>query len=208
MGGGVSGVHYAIPIVLFQRLAEQMVPIRPGGGTVVPPILGVCYHKATEALVKKVSPAAQGLYAYYVLQKSAAGKAGVAPGTVITALAWETSPGGPWSAKHAFDRHGMALTSWNGDQGVALEHVLSRVPLRSKVRLTCVEGGGQSRAVETRMTPFQEGAYRFYSAPLGPTPDHCFWGGVCVMVLCQNHRTHFPVFKTLSPTNSPRTASS
>ena len=200
VGGGVSGVHYAVPIVLFQRLAEKMVFLEGGGKrTVVPPILGVCYHKATEALVNKVSPSAAGLYVYFVLRKSTAGREGIQPGTVITDLSWETSPGGAWSAKHAFDRHGMAKTSWNGDQSVAMEHILNRVPLRSKIRLTCVKDGS-TRVVETTMQPFQEGAYKIYSTPLEAVPDHCFWGGICVMVLCHNHREQFyPVFKALGP---------
>lgn len=196
VGGAASGVHYAVPIALYERLSEDM--LSGSMKTVSPPRLGICYHVATEALLEKTflrrrgiaggAQTREGTYIHHVFKGSAADMAGLKPGAIISTIQWETGPGESYTAEYSIDRFGECLTAWNGKQKVALEYVLERIPTQSTIKIKYIElDDGKEKVCEFRQRPITGGAFRHVSAPLEPFPDFVFFAGVCVMPLRANH---------------------
>ena len=203
MGGMfVSGVHFAVPIQLYIRMAKQMLSnLEPRVRT--PPSLGFCYHVATEALLRKnnvvfssdttLSAGARpgGVYVYHLLRDSPLRQAGMEEGAIITRI----NVSGEW---FVVDRFGEVQVVWNGEQRVALKNVLPRVPTDDDVVVEFTQGG-QKRDVRVRQAPLAPGSLRIMSVPFEAKPDFCLFGGLCVMPLRANHTAAFPLmFKSMS----------
>lgn len=208
-GGAASGVHYAVPIGLYMRLANDM--LKGSKKPISPPRLGICYHTATNALIEKISKQAglaaggkeTGAYVHYVFKTSAAAKLGITTGSLVKSIQWEIGDGN-WSKIHTLDRHGETLTSFSGSQKVGLQYLLERIPIQSTIRVNMIkkneDGTHAPTTTEGKMESFNDGSYRYYSSPLEKIPDYCFFAGICVMKLCANHQENFPgLFQKMSP---------
>lgn len=214
VGGAASGVHYAVPIALYQRMA---IPMLTGSREpVMPPRMGFCYHASTPALIEKIKQqsiaggggeseqldVAEGMYIHYVFKNSCAAEMGISPGSIVQGISWETGNGN-WSDEHHLDRHGETRTSFSGTQRIAVEHLLERIPIMSKVRVRFLKNDKGTITNETSeglQKCLTSGSFRMYSSPLEAIPDYCFFGGMCVMSLCANHGNHFPLlFSRMSP---------
>ena len=194
MGGlFVSGVHFAVPIQLYHRMARQMLSnLEPRVRT--PPSLGFCYHAATEAMLRQnkvilsggaLSAGAKpgGVYVYHLLRDSPLRKAGMEEGAIITKLRVE----GEW---RVVDRFGEVQTVWNGEQRVPIKNVLPRVPLDEEVGVEFTQEG-QRREISVRQEALCPGSMRIMSPPFEAKPDYCLFGGLCVMPLLANHAEIF-----------------
>jgi len=208
-GGAASGVHFAVPISLYRRLEKEM--LLGSDKPIMPPRMGFCYHSATDAMVEEFGMkqsmggggGGDGTYIHYVFKNSAAERAGLIPGSLLQSIMWETGSGN-WSKEHTIDQHGEALASFSGTQRVGVQYILERVPVGSKVRVKYVSkdenGKYTQKTKETVQQPFNNGSYRLYSSPLEAKPDFCFFAGMCIMELCENHHPHFPfLFQKMSP---------
>lgn len=213
-GGAASGVHFAVPIALYQRLS---VPMLSGNDKPIsPPRLGFCYHAATPALIetyqsqhkRQIEGGGQsidnqnGVYVHYVFNNSCAQTMGLKSGCLLQSLQWDTG-NGSWSKEHWLDRHGETVTSFSGNQRIGVEHLLERIPINSKLRVKFIEkvdGNNIQQIKEGVQKEITSGSFRLYSSPLEPIPDYCFFAGICVMNLCANHLNYFPsVFHKMSP---------
>ena len=185
-----SGVHYAVPIQLYSRLAHQLLSSAEPK-IVVPPSLGFCYHAATEAMLTKnkvqlaggADPG--GVFVYHLFKDSPLRKAGVERGDIITRV---QLPGKEWQA---LDRFGDLITDWNGEQRVPIQHVLARVGVNDNVGLE-ISHGGETKQVNTVQIPLTPGSLRMMAPPFGEKPDYVLFGGLCVMGLRANHAELFP----------------
>ena len=186
-----SGVHYAVPIQLYSRLAHQLLSnVEPN--IVVPPSLGFCYHAATEAMLSKnkvqlaggADPG--GVYVYHLFKNSPLRKAGVQRGDIITRV---RLPGKEWQA---LDRFGDLKTDWNGEQRVPIQHVLARVGVNDSVGLEICSQKGETKQVNTVQIPLTPGSLCTMAPPFGEKPDYLLFGGLCVMSLRANHAELFP----------------
>ena len=194
MGGMfVSGVHFAVPIQLYHRMAKQMLSnMEPRVRT--PPSLGFCYHIATEALLRKnnvvlssesLSAGARpgGVYVYHLMQDSPLRKAGMKEGAIITRI----NISGEWLV---VDRFGEVQTIWNGEQRVPMKNVLPRVATDTDIRVEFTQNS-QRMEVQVRQQPMAPGSLRTMSPPFEEKPDYCLFGGLCVMPLRANHSAVF-----------------
>lgn len=194
MGGMfVSGVHFAVPIQLYHRMAKEMLSnLEPRVRS--PPSLGFCYHVATEALLRKnnvmlssgtLSAGARpgGVYVYHLLQDSPLRQAGMKEGAIITRINIE----GEWLI---VDRFGEVQVLWNGEQRVALKNVLPRVPTEADVLVEFTQSGQQTE-IRVKQRPLAPGSLHTMSPPFEAKPDYCLFGGLCVMPLRANHAAAF-----------------
>ena len=185
-----SGVHYAVPIQLYSRLAHQLLSSAEPK-VVVPPSLGFCYHAATEAMLSKnkvnLAGGAEpgGVYVYHLFQNSPLRKAGLKRGDIITRV---KLPGREWQP---LDRFGDLKTDWNGEQRVPIQHVLARMDVNDAVGLEFSQNG-VTKQVETKQIPLTPGSLRMMAPPFGKKPDYLLFGGLCVMSLRANHAGLFP----------------
>ena len=204
MGGlFVSGVHFAVPIQLYVRMAKQLLSgLEP---VVVPPSLGFDYHAATEAALAKenvqLSTSALtggakpgGVYVYHLAQKSPLRGIGLKPGCIITEV---KLPNQPWEP---LDRFGEMKTTWNGSQRVSVEHVIARVGVDDAIGIRASCEGKQIDASVKQMD-ISRGSLTHMMPPFGPKPQFLLFGGLCVMPLRANHAEVFPeMFAALGPT--------
>ena len=202
MGGMfVSGVHYAVPIQLYSRMAKQLLS-NAEPRVVVPHSLGFCYHAATEAMLRKnsvelsqsISGGAQpgGVYVYHLFQESPLRKAGMVPGSIITRI---KLPNKEWQA---LDRFGDLKTEWNGEQRVSIQHVLARVDLGEPVQIE-FSHSGTTKQITTTQAPLEPGSLCTMAPPFGDKPEYVLFGGLCVMALRANHAELFPeLFEAMS----------
>jgi len=202
MGGMfVSGIHYAVPIQLYSRMAKQLLSSAEPR-IVVPHSLGFCYHAATEAMLQKnsvelsqsISGGAQpgGVYVYHLFQQSPLRKAGLMPGSIITRI---KLPNNEWQA---LDRFGDLKTEWNGEQRVSIQHVLARVDLGEPVQIE-FSYNRKTEQITTTQAPVEPGSLCMMAPPFGNKPDYVLFGGLCVMALRANHLQLFPrLFEAMS----------
>lgn len=203
MGGMfVSGMHYAVPIQLYSRMAKQLLNnVEPR--VVVPHSLGFCYHAATEAMLRKnrvklttrhMAGGAEpgGVYVYHLFQKSPLRVAGLEPGDIITQIKLK---GKDWQT---LDRFGDLKTEWNGEQRVSIQHVLARVNLGESIQIEFAHGGN-TQQITTTQEPLNPGSLCTMAPPFGDKPEFLLFGGLCVMPLRANHRELFPaLFEAIS----------
>ena len=197
VGGGATGVHFAVPIDLYKRLSWNLL----GGAMRVihPPKLGFCYHETTESMIayklNKLKGGGKelvgGVNIHHLFENSPLRKYGMREGAILTKIRWELSPGTTYSKWYNIDRFGELLVEWNGRQRVAVEHCLARVPLGSKINIEFVQDD-KIQHIVTTPTNIQTGSFTNVSPPFERMPEYVMWAGICVMNLVMNHAIHMP----------------
>lgn len=191
VGGGASSIFYASPIAYYRRLANWMVT--GNVPVVIPPKLGFCYHKTTDAFLHLVGngdsrltggTSLTGVHLYHLFSNSPLLAAGVNKGALLMGIRWEKQPN-VWSEWHAIDRHGDIQVTWNR-QKIPIPHLLSLVPLSSSIQVK-VHQDGRSFDATVRPRVIQTGAHVLLAPPLGQPAQYCLFGGLSVMQLVLNH---------------------
>ncbi|MDP1710534.1 MAG: PDZ domain-containing protein, partial [candidate division WWE3 bacterium] len=126
MASGAENIGFAIPINLIKSAVEQFEKT----GKIVRPFLGVSYYLITEN-VSKVQNLPQGVFVQEVVAGSAAKKAGVKAGDVITAINGEKISEGNSLARiilkyQAGDK--VSLTVVRGEDTLKLSATLDSFP--------------------------------------------------------------------------------
>lgn len=145
--GSNSGVGFAIPINLVQRIVPSLVK----NGTYRHSYLGLSGGTYTRAWAQALGfPAdAKGVYVLDVIQGGPADQAGLRPGTVDTKILLGTDGAG---SAFYLQRGGDLITAIDGHPLSKMDDLLIYLEEHTspgqKVRLTVLSGNGQQRTVE------------------------------------------------------------